>query len=364
VGKSVAAILFAGTLWVPWGLPAAETAMTSVTAPTQATSGESLGTSDDTDQGAWTAYQRSVASALAQSDRPRDWALAAIMFTFTLEEIRVQSSGRASLLDRAAHAAPDDVLVQWIVANEAACAACADSTDSVRALERLQPDNAASWMMALGRTPPGDPTSADELLSRMSSSLRFDDHMVESLRAWLDAYDRFPPPASLLGRDSPLPHNASLARSTLAFTGAFTQATSSVLPAYQRLMSACRPGTPASGQWLRNVYCEDIGRMMANTGPTFLVRMIGSALLRNGGGASALDLENRREIQWIRQNHVRVSGYVSGDEAVIDAYQNDWRTLDDEIEIGRRALRRVGLPEKPPEGWSDTAGFLVSDSGD
>ena len=352
---------------MPWGLHAADSPVTSVTPPADAPSGDAVGKSDDTDERAWTMYQRSVANALAQSHRPRDWALAATMFTFTLEEIGAQPPDHASLLDRAARVAPDDVLIQWIVANErpndAACAACRDPARSIRALERLQPDNAASWMMALGRTSPGDPTSTDELLSRMASGVRFDDHLVDAVHAWLDVYDRFPPPTSLLARFSQPSQSAALARSTLAFTGALAQATS-ILPAFQRLTAACRPATPPTGDWQRKAYCEDIGRMMASSGPTFVVRMIGSALLRNGGVETPEDLEVRQDIQWIRSNHMAGTGYISGDETVVDAYQTDWRTLDDEIEIGRRALHRVGLPEKPPEGWTEAGGFLASGPAD
>ncbi|MEO6690132.1 MAG: hypothetical protein ABIS07_16240, partial [Dokdonella sp.] len=273
-------------------------------------------------------------------------------------------SNRDELLGRAARAAPDDVLVQWMGALEHAGGsdgiAMPEPDESIQALTRLQPDNAASWMMRLAlASKRNDPILAEDALARMASSARYDDHFADTLHAWLDVSDRFPPPNFLLqpgfNQDAPEASQETL-QSIAGFTSAFAQGTATAIPAYQALTTYCKPGKDSVDHWQRFAYCEDVGRLMLVTGKTLIARSIGFSILRNLRRNTATDQQERDNLDWYMDRMPETSGYKSGDYTAIEAYQADWRNLDDEIEIRKRALRRAGLPDAAPAGWIRSSG--------
>lgn len=315
---------------------------------------------------AWQSYQSAIADALIASNRPRDWALAANMLLFSDSSSGQTRSDRGELLERAARDAPDDVLVQWMAALEhvgaSGSVAIPAQDESIQALIRLQPDNAASWMMGLALAlKRNDPTLAENAIAHMASSVRYDDHFADTLHAWLDVTDRFPLPNSALAlsfkQDAPDASQETL-QSIAGFTSALAQAAAMAATGYQSLSTYCKPGKDNNGHWPRDAYCEDTGRLMLDKGKTLIARLIGFAVLRNLNRITATDQQERNNLNWYMDRMLEASGYKSMHSAAIEAYQADWRNLDDEIAVIKRALRRAGLPDAAPTGWIRPSGPL------
>lgn len=344
-----------------------QTTATATPAPYVADAAEGPAGSDpkaiaagDAAQHAWEAYQNSIADALIGSDRPRDWMLAANMMRFFGDDsAEPLHPSRDELLERATRRAPDDVLVQWMATLDRSgantCVAKSVPDENVEALTRLQPDNAASWLMALAlASTRKNPALVDDALAHMASSARYDDHFADTLRAWLDVYDRFPPPLSLQIAESaaaPSQISATTLKSMMGFTSALAQAAATAMPGYQYLTGACKPDADDNSSWRRYAYCEDVGRLMLGNGKTLIARLIGFAVLRNLGDLTAADRQERRNLDWYMHKFIEAVGYERADDIAIGSYQTDWRHFDDEVEIIKRALRRAGLPDEAPVGW-------------
>lgn len=318
---------------------------------------------------AWQSYQSAIADALIASNRPRDWALAANMLLFSDSSDSSGSPSRSNLdelLERAARDAPDDVLVQWMTAlkriGASGYVAIPASDESIQALIRLEPDNAASWMMGLALAlKRNDPTLAEDALAHMASSARYDDHFADTLHAWLDVTDRFPPSNSALAPSFNQGARGKSQKALQSMTGfllALAQSAATAMPRYQPLTTYCKPGTDNVDHWPRFAYCEDAGRLMLGKGETLIARLIGFAILRNLGRTTAVDQQEKNNLSWYIARMVEASAYESSDNTAIEAYQADWRNLDDEIEIRKRALRRAGLPDTAPAGWIRPSGSL------
>lgn len=88
---------------------------------------------------------------------------------------------------RIAADAPDDLLVQWLVAT-ASKPSTPTSAVAIANLQRLEPGNAAV----------ASPTSTG-WLQRMAAATRLDDHSADVLALWLDVVKRHPAPADFAG---------------------------------------------------------------------------------------------------------------------------------------------------------------------
>ncbi|HET7923685.1 MAG TPA: hypothetical protein VFL30_02240 [Rhodanobacteraceae bacterium] len=288
-------------------------------------------------------FQVSLDAAMRSSSHPRDWALAAVTSPDPQRTIGAPGPRYDGDLFRAQQAAPGDALVQWLVANNA------DRTTpegevrvagAIEALTRIEPDNAAPWMLALQcAVKRGDTEGSGEALARMAESRRFDDHFADVVHAWIDVYDRHPPPS------------LSIEESTgydPGFVAAFAHAAAVALPSYQFLVQACKPATGQALEADRRAHCEKAGRLMLQHGTTLIARRIGFVVVRNADALTDADRAAERDLDWYRFN-------VASDEpSIVDAlsHEDDWRRLDDEIDVIRNELRRNHLPTAAPDGWS------------
>ncbi|HKE46638.1 MAG TPA: hypothetical protein VKB52_01120 [Rhodanobacteraceae bacterium] len=303
-----------------------------------------------TDDAAWTAYHASLHAAMRASDDPREWALAA--FPPSDDVVAPEATVEADAeLSRAAAQAPNDALVQWIVANNyAATEAKMVRVDAALSrLEAIEPDNAAVWMQALYRaTRQHDDAAASRALAQMAESTRFDEHFADALHAWLAAYDRHPPAHPLPSvRDGDTTLSA-------AFAMAMSYTTAVAMPSYATITKTCDPAKEAvEGE--RRTHCEAIGRLLLGRGTTLIARSIGFALLRNLDVLTDSDRAENRNLDWYRANVPKGTGYEGGSASVGAAYEADWRRLDDEITVMRNALQRAGLPPDAPPGWTPAA---------
>lgn len=288
------------------------------------------------------AYQRfesSLNAAMRASTRPRDWALAATASPDPSRTIGATGVHFDGDLFRAAQAAPGDALVQWLAANYGDTSTpenAARRAAAIDALTRIEPDNGAVWMQALGAASERhDEGAVDDALARMAESARFDDHFVDVVHAWIDVYDRHSPPASL-----------STDAYDAGFVAAFAKAAASALPAYNVVVRACK--APAPG---RAATCTAAARTMLAHGDTLVARSIGYAVLRNLDAATDADRAAHRDLEWYSANSLRGTGQ-DGEARDALAHESDWRRMDDEIDILKSALRRAGLPTSSPADWT------------
>ncbi len=296
-----------------------------------------------TTQEAYAKFQASLDTAMRSSSRPRDWALAAIATPHPERTLGAPSPRDDGDLFRAQQAAPGDALVQWLVANNADRSTPSGEAHvdaAIDALTRIEPDNAATWMLALDEAKKrGDAAAVDESIARMAQSRRFDDHFIDIVHAWIDVYDRHPPP--------PVPIAESDGGDP-GFVEAFAHAAAAAMPAYQDVILACKP---ASGQALapdRRAQCDKAGHLMLGRGTSLIARHIGFVVVRNVDALTDVDRAAKRDLDWYQFKGVPENA------SVIDwlQHEDDWRRLDDEIDVIRNRLRRNGIPDAAPEGWS------------
>jgi hypothetical protein len=285
-------------------------------------------------------YDASVRRVLVESGAPRSIALASLAPSALGNDDVAAENER---LFRAAAAATDDALVQWLTANRLLATHDGErAAPVIAALTRLESDNAAAWALALALAASrGESAGVDAALARMAASARSDEHVVDALHAWLSVYEQHPRPRAAFAN----PAEADAA----PFVDAMARATAAALPSYQPIVDACRS---ASGK-ARARDCAGAAHVMLYRAASLSTRAVGFVLLRNLGDSyvTEADLAARRDLAWIAENAGRASGFSDLDRLAIEAHREDWRTLGDEYEIMQRALRRAGLPTEAPPGW-------------
>ncbi|HEY6894720.1 MAG TPA: hypothetical protein VI258_11170 [Rhodanobacteraceae bacterium] len=298
-------------------------------------------------------FESALNTALRSGPRPLDWALAATASPQPSRTIGGPTSRSDGDLFRAAQAAPNDALVQWLVANHTDASApeiAARRAAAIEALTRIEPDNGAAWMQALNQADArGDAAGVDEALTGMAQARRFDDHYIDIAHAWLDVYDRFPPRADLStdnGYDA-------------GFVAAIAKAAATAQPAYLTVISACKPPSASSRDFERATRCTKIGRAMLDHATTLVARSIGFAILRNLDALTDADRNAKRNIDWYRANPLQGTGYDSNPRDAL-AYESDWRRMNDEVDIARAALDRAGIPTEAPDGWTPPHASVVA----
>lgn len=288
---------------------------------------------------AWEAYRAHILEVLRASNNPRDWTLAA----------RFALDGETDALKHAAEDAPDDVLVQWLVANDYR----RDSTDCVamaqaaaRRLVKLESDNGAAWVLVLDLAYQRDDHAAvSEALANIAASDRFDLHFGDLLHAWMAVYDRYPPDEDI----------SSVSREE-GFSGSFVTAMASVsamaLPAFQSLIKICKDESASADI---RASCLGAGHLMLHEGKTLVARDIGFVLLRNLGNdvLSGADLALHCDRNWYSwQGAAHAMGSSEANRQWNAAFEAAWRDQSSEIVAIQHVLKQLGISSEPPPGWT------------
>lgn len=268
-----------------------------------------------------------VRAALAQSADPRDRTLA-------------EANGDATdvpALQEAAKIGADDALVQWLAASHLAeVHAITASNASLARLERIEPDNAAVWMLALAlANDRRDASAQDRVVTGMIESTRFDDPADQLMHVWLDGWDRFAPQNSESG-----------------FAAVSKQVEASMGPGIGYLAQACPRGVAKTGN-LRAA-CAHVGSLMLQQGTSFRTRFLGVVILQNLDGRVATSNPNYAMSDADRAAMRLTDWYQFAyrhDPTASDDHEADWRELPNWVAIARRSLERAGLPSAPPADW-------------
>ncbi len=283
---------------------------------------------------------------MTRSANPRDWALVP----------DYGSAQRRERLVRAADAAPDDALVQWLAVNALLSAVdTAKGTDP--AAERtgaqllaVQPGNAAHLLPALSQADrQADPVAIDQLLSVMATRSRFDIHFADGVHAWLALAERSDTATTLaaMGRLDALHNGRSAYPEELALSAGAAFSAAEAIPDYSMLFRVCRPAADLAAQTRRVDACEKIARLMTGQGQTMIDRMIGDALLRKIERQSDADRTQRRRWEWLMEAYAEISNEADGAATLVDI----WRNSDDELEVMTQTLQAAGVALDPPSDW-------------
>lgn len=294
-------------------------------------------------------HELALAAQLSDSKRPRDWVLAAELVRGDIGPDWVaRTPAYRAAVAKAAAAAPDDALVQWLHAvgefRQTDESAQADARTAAR-LAQSDPDNAVAWTLSLAVAQrSGDATRVDDALAHMAQASRYDEHDAEYLLEMMDAYASRPFPRLLL-------LTGTSARG-FAFVNAFGRSVALDVPPYVPLKLACDEKR-AQGDASRYDRCAVVARRMIGSDSS-LARTMGYVVLRVSGRATADDAARLRQWQWQQSEYGRLIDEEIDGAAGLDRFADDWRETRSHIGVMLRMLERHGISAQaePPADWT------------
>lgn len=316
---------------------------------------------------AWRQAVQPVFLDLRESSSPRDWMLASQLRAVEEVDPRSAAAARAELLRKAAAAAPDDRLVQWVAMSSMPC----DSRDECAAARTfpanldnvlgLEADNGLAWLPALRQAHQvNDSVAMESTLSRIAAATRFDDHQREFIQLLVTLYTKYPQIvtslAAELGPDSALaasgePDSQEEAIFTLASMQSFVMIADTFL-----LRRVCKPHGEPAPQARRLALCTDVGRRLADVGATDNLRRAGRDILASLGESYGKFAAAEREMNYLRWKLTMAPDQPS----VMRRWREELRRTGDEGEALRATAKSLGLPTTPPAMWQLPPEFEAS----
>lgn len=310
------------------------------------------GALDETVRDMMRRHDEAVASQLRESRRPRDWVLAADIERGDVGPDWVaRAPAYRAAVAKAAAAAPNDALVQWLQAigdfQRTREATQADTQAAAR-LAQSDPDNAVAWTLSVADAQRrGDAVLVDDALAHMAQAARHDEHGDEYLLEMMDVYAirPFPILVRLFGANA----------DGLAFVHAFGRSAALDSPPYVALRIAC-DAQHAQGDATRYDRCAVIARRMIDSDSAMAV-MLGHTVLRVSGRATPDDAARLRRWEWQQSEYSRLFSEEMDGAAGLDRVADDWRAARSEVGAMRRLLERHGMTAQtdPPAGWTPPA---------
>ncbi|MFT3790536.1 MAG: hypothetical protein QM741_05560 [Rudaea sp.] len=263
----------------------------------------------------------------------------------------------ATLIARAATAAPNDVLVQWIALRQSERTTPPGELmePAFGRLQKLEPDNASVWTHGLMRASQQHGAAAIEAaIQHMAASTRVDEHVADIMKALIAANRRYPLPEEYFRLASANSSMAIVTPQSVPYVLAATVAIATALPAYQTLIAACKPTADFQPAAARLDDCARIGRLMAANGDTLIANRIGFAVLRVTRRYCDDDVKLARAQDWLMEEYGRLASgdYVASSTQLV-AQVDDRVATGSELEAMRRAVARANLPSEPPADWID-----------
>ena len=299
------------------------------------------------------AYRHGLALSLQQSTSPRDWALGSQLLEMR-PDTGVALRQRALILQKAAQAAPADVLVQTLWANlplnDSFCRAAHGCLDRRTALARLDPGNVVGWLSVLDHAwKKGDARGTEVTLRHLADAVRYNEHLGLAVAAWLDIFRRYPAPKSqaFAGYEA-----STVASDELDLT--FSEAVATVTPPVASLVDACRKSKRPHAGAKRFEICGKIARVMMGRSQSLLGRMFGVEILRAAQAGNKADVSMVRTVTWQYEQYQPIAASMANNA---NARQNHLILIeqtDSEMQAVQFELGIAGIPLTPPDGWKQT----------
>lgn len=278
-------------------------------------------------------YPTSLRDSLSKDGSPRALALASMVHAES-----DPSRYSAVLLQRARAQAPDDPLINWLIAlddNDPTHAAAAHD-----ALLRVEPGNGAVYWAGLNLLERSKAETADSVLAQMASATYFDEHLGDAVVAWLDHLQAHPE----LKLDS---HEL-----TAPLIRAMTYAALAAIPDHLPLLNACGREAVATRSF-RLESCRSIGKLLAFHATTLVSRRMGLFILQEVDPAHST--EHQRAYRYLATESADLLNRAMADPRQGAQLIADWRETRSEIAVLERLLSRAGKPLMPPGDWSEHA---------
>ena len=255
----------------------------------------------------------------------------------------------AALLVRAGELAPDDSLIAWL--ERLACPASQPACRPERALARLQrldPDNAATWLAALAdAVAGGDQAMIDRTLDRAGQAGHFDSYWGETghfFDATLATVSLPPRTAAVLDAQR-VGNGAAPTDAELRSVHAIAMASAIATPAFAALLRSCR-GHDAGVAAARRSSCLSVATLLAHS-DTLIGRRIGLGLavrLTADQPTGTAWREHLRRLLWLEQQTLGMGSPMPPRYA-----QSLWHV--GEIAALQAWMTSIGRPLIPPTGW-------------
>ncbi len=337
---------------------------------------QSIASADDEKENAlFHKNQHALELWLEQSKLPRDWALASQLLEHIGDKSQATTRKVAGLLGKAANAAPNDLLVQWLSTSSSAeqrsCELSPACPDRARELTRLDPENGAVWAtVATAAWKQKDIPAFDNAIARMANAKRYDDTFSSTFRAWEDVIRRYPPakglrPAknridiSIMGvplasaqwTDSESANDIDRSPAGAAFV---LVSEISPIPMHSLLANACdRIKNPGASEH-RFEDCGKAGRAMLAHSDFIIEREMGARVLRVSETATSNDIAMWRAERWLLNKFPPVG--LEKDLLAFRGFLDSYDATNNEIAAIRTALAHADIPLSPPANWQPTNG--------
>lgn len=296
-------------------------------------------------------FRRDAVKQLQASESPRDWALASQLLDSGPEDQAILRE-RASMLQKAAQAAPHDRLVQSMWSNLPIQSGAAKRyAGHWSALARFDPLNAVAWVAVIDHASRTRNSRAiDAGLEHMADALGYNEHFGQAVGAWRDVFRRFPPAAS-----SELPrYGKGQADSAGVFDMAYDEAVVSVTPPVQSLVDACSKSKHPHVRTRRFGTCGKIARLMMGRAQTLSGRLDGVAVLRASHAGTPADMTMVRAVTWQGEQNAKVIAAMQANPYAKQNYLDLVQRTDSEILAIQYELRMARIALTPPDDWKQT----------
>ncbi|MFD0739790.1 hypothetical protein ACFQZQ_10905 [Lysobacter koreensis] len=258
-------------------------------------------------------------------------------------------AARRQALERAAQLDPDDVLVAWLQAVDCPGAQC-DPNAALARLQRLEPDNAAVWLIELQAAHQrGDAAAVDRYLRLAAAADRYDLHFGDAGLAGYAEIAELPLPPlgqaerELFGQGMGWKRPASDVDLRVSQVAAVTSAL--LTPALQGLMQACGLRDGIGPPPARRAPCIAVLSHLAGSdtliGPGMALPTL--VQLTADGPEGGAWRERYRLHHWQYQQYSRGGLFMTGEQVLAS-----WRL--GEVPALQQRLQQLGLASPPP-GW-------------
>ncbi|HET7266581.1 MAG TPA: hypothetical protein VFJ15_00570 [Oleiagrimonas sp.] len=291
-------------------------------------------------------FQRDLVNVLALRAEAEP-LLGAALLTQTLPDPPDYISYHA-LLTRAAGTADAGPAVTW--AQLVDCNHQARACPNAKALARLEkqaPDNAATWLMALGQAARNnDDEAARQALNRAAAASRYDDYHGITLKALAMAARALPPPATLYQGEQAAANSAAGVRALLVFGLGSLQP----MPGFQSAARICKD---AKDDAATRATCLRLAKTLT-WGSSPLARSLGlhlKATLANDAATREQAKAATRDLVWQVHNFGQLTLKTRHDPELARALLKRARAGGTRMSLTLAALRAAHIPVHAPAGW-------------
>ena len=216
------------------------------------------------------------------------------------------------------------------------------------ALAKLEPDNGAAWIPAVGYGYyDHDQVRTDEALAHMASAKAYDDKSRDLVEAWDEIVRRYPPPklpSTIPGVEQSKPGTSD--PGFVKFLASQHGLFDNFSPFYME--QSCTREALCRADPRRGTYCAKAARLLLDQGPSIIVKSRGMDMLESSAFVTAEDRARIRALRWQMEQFGQV---VRDDPATALRLWGNGRSGGEWAGVLEH-LARTRVPLTPAAGWN------------